>query len=92
MFLGGGLMMFLLFIWWAIIIVQSFFAYGTAYRLTKKGGDNGVALFGWLLLMNLAASIPGLGIWLWLRHREGPGRYGHLPPHERPDERWNNRY
>jgi hypothetical protein len=50
-------------------MVQSILGYGTAYRLTKKGGDNGVALFGWMIVMTLASMVPGLGIYLWLRHK-----------------------
>ncbi len=61
---------FLLILWRLIVIVQTFFAYGTAYRLTKNGGDNGISLFGWLIVFGAAALIPGLGIYLWLRYRE----------------------
>jgi len=55
----------ILFAWYILTIVQSFLAYGTAYRYTKNGGDNGASLFGWLFLLQLAALIPGLGIYLW---------------------------
>ena len=55
---------------WILIVVQSFLAYGTAYRLTKNGGDNGVALFGWFFVLSLAAMVPGLGIYLWFRYRD----------------------
>jgi len=58
------------FIWGVITIVQTFLAYGTAYRLTKRGGDNGVSLFGWLFLHQLAATVPGLGIYLWHKYKE----------------------
>lgn len=51
-------------------MVQGILAYGTAYRLTKNGGDNGVALFGWFFLMGLASMVPGLGIYLWLKYKE----------------------
>jgi hypothetical protein len=61
---------FFAFLWGVIATVQGFLAYGTAYRLTKSGGDNGVALWGWFFVMNLAAAIPGLGIWLWFRYRD----------------------
>jgi len=57
-------------IWYIIVMVQTFLAYGTAYRLTKLNGDNGVSLFGWMLLMSLASAIPGLGIFLWYRFRD----------------------
>ena len=60
----------LLILWQLIVIVQSFFAYGTAYRLTKNGGDNGVSLFGWFILLELASLIPGLGIYLWYKYRD----------------------
>lgn len=63
----GFLILYIL--WYVIVVVQMCFAYGTAYRLTKRGGDNGVALFGWILVMGLAAIIPGLGIYLWVRNR-----------------------
>ena len=63
-------MTILVFLWYVIYIVQIFFAYGTAYRLTKRGGDNGVALFGWILLMTFASIIPGLGIYLWTKNRD----------------------
>ncbi len=55
---------------YALYVVQIFFAYGTAYRLTKRGGDNGIALFGWMLLMIFASIIPGLGIYLWAKNKD----------------------
>jgi len=60
-----------IFVLWQItIFVQVIFNYGTAYRLTKAGGDNGVSLFGWFLVLSLAAGIPGLGIYLWFKYRD----------------------
>lgn len=56
-------------VWYVIFMVQGVLAYGTAYRLTKRGGDNGVALFGWTLVIGLASIVPGLGIYLWIRNR-----------------------
>ena len=56
---------FLLFVWYVFVIIQSFMSYGTAYRSTKAGGDNGVALFGWFIVYGLASLIPGLGIYFW---------------------------
>jgi len=53
-----------------MVIIQGFLNYGTAYRLTKAGGDNGISLFGWFLLLGLASLIPGLGIYLWSNNRE----------------------
>lgn len=64
------LSIFVLIIWYIATIVQGFFAYGTAYRLTKNGGDNGIALFGWIFVMSFAAMVPGLGIYLWFRYRD----------------------
>ena len=52
-----------------VLYVQYFLAIGTAYRLTKNGGDNGISLFGWMLVLGLASVIPGLGIYLWVRYR-----------------------
>lgn len=60
----------LLLLWQIITFVQSVFSYGTAYRLAKNGGDNGVSLWGWLFLLNLASLIPGLGIYLWFKYRD----------------------
>ena len=57
-------------LWYLVMLVQVFMGYGTAYRLTKKGGDNGVALFGWVFVISLASLIPGLGIYLWVKNRE----------------------
>lgn len=63
-------MWLILIAWYIIMIVQSFLAYGTAYRLTKMNGDNGVSLFGWFFLMGLASMVPGLGIYLWYKYKE----------------------
>ena len=62
---------FIVFLWWVCIVVQSYLGLGTAYRLTKAGGDNGVSLFGWMIVTNLVATIPGLGIYLWHKYRDG---------------------
>jgi len=62
--------MFFLFAWYVVSIIQMFMGFGTAYRLTKNGGDNGVALWGWLFVMGLVAAIPGLGIYLWIKYKE----------------------
>ena len=64
----GFLGFLLIIIYYITVFVQMFLAYGTAYRLTKAGGDNGVALWGWLFVMTLAAIIPGLGIYLWFKY------------------------
>jgi len=57
-------------LWQIITFVQVFFGYGTAYRLTRDGGNNGVALFGWMLLMSFVSIIPGLGIYMWFRYKD----------------------
>ena len=57
-------------LWYLISTVQSFLAFGTAYRLTKNGGDNGVSLWGWLLVLGFASWIPGLGVFLWFRYKD----------------------
>ena len=57
-------------LWYLISIVQGFLAFGTAYRLTKNGGDNGVALWGWMFVLSLAAWVPGLGIYLWFKYKD----------------------
>ena len=63
--------MILLVLWQIMTAVQGLLSYGTAYRLTKSGGDNGAALFGWFLVLGLASAIPGLGLYLWFRYRDG---------------------
>jgi len=60
----------LLVLWYVVAIIQSILAYGTAYRYTQRGGDNGVALWGWMLAFGLAALIPGLGYYLWRKSKE----------------------
>jgi len=55
----------LLLIWYILWMVQGYLGFGTAYRYTKRGGDNGVSLFGWLIVFQLASIIPLLGIYLW---------------------------
>jgi len=70
--------------WYIITIVQSFFAYGTAYRFTKKGGDDGVALCGWSIVFGFASFVPGLGIYLWYKYKNDPkyntNYYTYTPP------------
>jgi len=61
--------MIFLVLWNIICFVQVTLSYGTAYRLAKTGGDSGVSLYGWLLVMSLASIIPGLGIYLWFKYR-----------------------
>lgn len=61
---------FLYIIWYVVYAVQMLLAFGTAYRLTKNGGDNGIALFGWFFVLNLAALVPGLGIYLWYKQND----------------------
>ena len=70
---GSGtstVLLVVLVIWEVICVVQAFLAYGTAYRKTKAKGDNGVSLFGWMLLYDLAALVPGLGFYLWHRSKK----------------------
>lgn len=60
-------------LWWIFYVVQIFFSYGIAYRYTKRRGDNGVALCGWMLVFSLASFIPGLLIGLYVSDRK---KYG----------------
>jgi len=62
--------MLLILLWEIIAAVQSFLSYGTAYRLTKNGGDNGVSPFRRFLVLNLASLVPGLGIYLWFKFKD----------------------
>ena len=52
-----------------IFWIQTLMAYGTAYRKTRSGGDNGATLFGWMIVYTFAAIIPGLGFYLWRKSR-----------------------
>ena len=55
----------LFLLWFIVVIIQVYLGLGTAYRATKRGGDNGFALFGWMFVYELAALVPGLGFYLW---------------------------
>jgi hypothetical protein len=57
-------------LWYFTMVIQGYLSFGTAYRYTKIGGDNGVALFGWLFVFGLASVIPGLGFYLWHRSKK----------------------
>lgn len=57
-------------LWYLLAVVQTLLSIGTAYRLTKNGGDNGIALWGWMLLLNICSMVPGLGIYLWFKYKE----------------------
>jgi hypothetical protein len=57
------------FIGYIFFIVQCFFSYGTAYRRTRAGGGDGLALYGWMVVFQLASMIPGLGIYFWRKYR-----------------------
>ena len=67
---GLAAMSFIIIAWYVLYIVQAFLSYGTAYRKTKANGDNGVSLFGWMLLYMIASMVPGLGIYLWKKSKE----------------------
>ena len=49
-------------------IVQAFLAFGTAYRCAKRGKDDGVALFIYMIGFELAALVPGLGLHYYIRN------------------------
>lgn len=55
-------------IWFVFFVVQLFLAFGTAYRCTKRGNDNGVGLFIYLIGYSFAALIPGLGLHYYIRY------------------------
>ena len=55
----------LLILWYIVTMIQLFLGYGTAYRYTKSGGDDGFSLFGWMIATSFAAIIPGLGYYMW---------------------------
>jgi len=66
----GTIETILLILWQIIAVVQGLMAYGTAYRKAKANGDNGVSLWGWLIVYDLAAVVPFLGYYLWKKNRE----------------------
>ena len=66
----SGIVGIIVMIWYVVIIIQSILAYGTAYRKTKANGDNGVSLFGWMIVYGLAAIVPFLGYYLWKKSKE----------------------
>ena len=57
-------------LWSLLYVIQSLMAYGTAYRKAKSSGDSGVSLFGWLIVYNLAALVPFLGMYLWSKSKK----------------------
>jgi len=59
----------LLYIYFAIVAVQEYFSIGTAYRLTKYEGGDGVDLWKWGLKLGFASLIPGVGIYIWYKYR-----------------------
>ncbi len=59
---------FVIGFWLLFYVIQLFLAYGTAYRCTKKGNDNGAALFIYLIGFSFAALIPGLGLHYYIKH------------------------
>ena len=63
-------MAFLVLLWYFSILVQNILNYGTAYRLAKMKGDDGISLWGWFFVCNLAALVPGLGIYLWYKYMD----------------------
>ena len=69
--------MVIFFLWMVVVCIQEILSFGTAYRLTKNGGDNGVALWGWFFALGFASLIPGLGFYLWHKYRDpyGEGPY-----------------
>jgi len=66
---------FIFWIWAIIVFIQTFLNFGTAYRLTKRGSDSGIALWGWLLVLNWAAAVPGLCIYLWHKYKDEGNDY-----------------
>lgn len=75
---GVGMVFIIIGIVWAVLYyIQIFLGYGTAYRQTKANGDNGVSLFGWIIVYcSLAALVPGLGIYLWSKSKKNQQPYG----------------
>jgi len=83
---------FLLF-WYICFFIQLILSYGTAYRFTKRGGDNGVVLWGWMLALSFASLIPGLGFYLWHKNKEvrNSSQY-QQPQNQQPQNRFSQPY
>ena len=65
------MLLYTLSVLWSIcVFIQQFLAYGTAFRLTRDGGGDGISLFGWMLVLGLASLVPGLGVYIWLKNRD----------------------
>jgi len=60
----------LLYIYVAIVAVQEIFSLGTALRLTKYEGGDGIDLWKWRFKLGFASLIPGVGIYLWYKYRD----------------------
>jgi hypothetical protein len=66
-----GILLTIIYVLYTILyIVQTFLAYGIAYRKTKANGDNGVSLFGWMIVYQFAALIPFLSIFQWKKSKQ----------------------
>jgi hypothetical protein len=74
MFFGESLLILLYIAWYIVYLIQMFLGYGTAYRYTKRNGDNGVSLFGWMIVFGLVAAIPVLGFYFWKKAKKMPNR------------------
>lgn len=79
-----GIIGIVMMVWYILWLVQAILGYGTAYRKTKANGDNGVSLFGWMIVYSLAAMVPGLGIYLWSKSREPQQPVQQVPYYGQP--------
>ena len=81
----GGVWFAIMTVWYVLYIVQAFMGYGTAYRKTRANGDNGVSLFGWMIVYcSLAALVPGLGIYLWSKSKKEAAMPAPMPQQYMP--------
>jgi hypothetical protein len=68
--LRNGDLKMILVLWKILVVIQGILSFGTAYRLTKKGGDNGLALWGWFIVFEFVSLVPGLGIYMWFKYKD----------------------
>lgn len=59
----------LMTLWLIIYFIQIILGFQMAYWRTKQGGDNGIALIGWLFAFYIIAFVPGMGIYRYFQYR-----------------------
>ena len=74
----------LITLWFIMFILQSLLSLGTAYRCTKNGNDNGMALFIYLIGFNCCSLIPCLGLYYYIKYLPPKQVIVHQHLHQQP--------